>query len=325
MMKKKSFKGPKPVSRKRIIFLGTPEFAKEHLDFLIQSEKFEVCGVLTQPDRRSGRKLQLKKSPVKQLAEKNGIECLSPSKVTEEGIFEKIKDWGAEAAVVVAFGQILPQSFLDLFPQKVVNIHGSLLPRWRGAAPIQRAIMAGDEFTGVSLQIMVKKLDAGDIIGERKINIRPDMGAVELHDHLKVLGTDLLDIEFYKLLTGPLPQTVQDESLVTYAHKLDKAESLIDWSKSSTENLRKLLGMSLGPGVYSFLKSKKLKIIKAKNISELNGAAGEVLQVEKDHFVVACGEGALQVLEVQPESKPKMPVQSFLQGNALKKGDKLGE
>ena len=159
-----------------------------------------MVGVITQPDRPSGRNLKPTPSAVKELALEKNIPVLQPEKVNDFDVLETIKNWKAEAAVVVAFGQILPQKFLDLFPNKVVNVHGSLLPRWRGAAPIQRAIMAGDKETGVSLQVMVKKLDAGDVIGEYKLSISEKINAVELHELLWPLGVQLLNVELMDYL-----------------------------------------------------------------------------------------------------------------------------
>jgi len=215
------------VSLIRIAFLGTPEFARFQLESLINDEHFEVVGVISQPDRPSGRKMKLKPSPVKVLAEEHNIPVLTPEKVKD--VLDEIKTWKAEAAIVVAFGQILTQSFLDIFPLRVVNIHGSILPRWRGAAPIQRAIMSGDTDTGVSLQIMIKKLDAGDVLGIREIKISDAVDAVDLHDQMKVLGADLLHIEFMDYLRGHLVGQPQDEKLVTYATKLEKSEGEINW------------------------------------------------------------------------------------------------
>lgn len=309
----------------RIAFLGTPDFAKSHLQSLLNDEHYDVVGVVSQPDRPSGRKMKLQPSPVKQLALEHDIPVLSPEKITPD-VIEEIAGWKAEAAVVVAFGQILSQQFLDLFPGKVVNVHGSLLPLWRGAAPIQRSIMAGDKETGVSLQVMVKKLDAGAVLGERKIEISDEMDAITLHEDMKVMGSELLHVEFMDYLRGNLTPVEQDEAQVTYAHKLCKSESKIDWSQPARIIFNHMRGMKLGPGTYSFLHGKKMKFHHAC-VSEVQHTAqpGEILEVKEQSFVIACGQGALEMIEVQPESRAKMKVVDFLKGYSIQVGERFGD
>lgn len=309
----------------RVIFLGTPIFARFHLEKLIEDEHFDVVGVLSQPDRPSGRRMKLTPSPVKQLAVEKGLPVLTPEKVNHSEVLEQLKKWNAEAAVVVAFGQILPQSFLDLFPQKVVNVHASLLPRWRGAAPIQRAIMEGDRETGVSLQVMVKKLDAGRVLGERKVTLTDDIDAVQLHDQLMALGADLLHVEFMDYLRGHLVGKEQEESLVTYAHKVMKAEGVMNFNQSARALFNQVRGLRLGPGSHALYNGKKVKFHRVSVLEEstVKGIPGEVVAIDADHFVVACKSGALRCFEVQPESKPKMKVSEFLRGYSLSLGDKF--
>lgn len=306
--------------------MGTPQFAQYHLQSLIDDRRFEVVGVMTQPDRKSGRKMQLQPCPVKQLALQHGLPVVSPEKVNTEEVFEALAEWNADAAVVVAFGQILPQRFLDLYPQRVVNVHASLLPRWRGAAPIQRAIMAGDPETGVALQVMVKQLDAGDVIGVRKILITDDMSAVELHDALMPLGAELLHEEFVDYLEGQLIPTSQDETLVTYASKIDKSEGLIDWTHSAKDISNKIRGLQLGPGTFTFTQGKMLKIHKAViGSDETRSHHGQVLAVGSDGILIGCGHGTLKVLQVQPESRARMNVADYLKGYTVNVGDQWGE
>ena len=310
----------------RTVFLGTPDIARHCLESLLKDDHYNVVGVLTQPDRPSGRKMKLTPSPVKELAEANGIPVLTPERVKDPQVLAEIESWGGEAAVVVAFGQILPQEFLDLYPRQVVNVHTSLLPRWRGAAPIQRSVMAGEAETGVSLQVMVKKLDAGDVIGVRRIAIGDDMNAVDLHEAMKPLAADLLSVDFMDYLRGNLVPVVQDESLVTYAHKIDKAESLIDWRRPAMEIRNQMRGLALGPGVYTTREGKKLKIHQAEVIPIKKTAnPGEVIEVDADSFVVASGGDALRVKSVQPESRAQMSVKDYLRGYPLKPGEKLGD
>lgn len=294
---------------------------------LLEDEHFEVVGVVTQPDRPAGRKLQLTPSPVKVLALAHGLKVLAPESLKANPlILDEIKSWGAEVGVVVAYGQILTQSFLDSFRFGCVNVHGSLLPRWRGAAPIQRAIEAGDTETGVTLQKMVRQLDAGDIIGVRKVEISQDMDALELHDILARLGADLLRVELMDYVRGNLAPVPQDESQVTIAKKINKQESLIDWTASAKSIEGKVRGFVYGPGTYTTLQGKKLKLhqVVAENIVSTQ-TPGTVTSVDEDRFTIATGQGVIRVFEVQPESRTRMKVQDFLKGHALKVGDKIGE
>lgn len=304
----------------RIAFLGTPEFARHHLASLLADSHFEVVGVVTQPDRPSGRHMHMTPSPVKALATSHGLKVITPESIKEDSVLAEIAEWKAEAAVVVAYGQIVPQKFLDLFPMKVVNVHASLLPRWRGAAPIQRAIEAGDEQSGVALQVMVKKLDAGDVIGHYSLSIRPEMNSFDLHNELMPLGAKLLEVDFMDYLRGNLIPKPQDEELVTYAHKIEKSEAKLNWSLNAKQILNHIRAMAMGPGSVAIFGEKKIKIIRAE-IKEGHGRHGEVIEIEKDSFVISCGQGALKIFEVQPESRPKMSVQDFLLGHKLKKGD----
>lgn len=320
------------MSKVRVCFLGTPEFAVTSLQALLDDEHFEVVGVVTQPDRPAGRKMQLTPSPVKSLALSRGLPVLTPESLRKEPeSVEQIRAWRAEVAVVVAFGQILTQAFLDMFPFGAVNVHGSILPRWRGAAPIQRGIEAGDTESGVTLQKMVKKLDAGDIIGLRRVPLDSEITAMELHDKLAVLGADLLRVELMDYVRGNLVPQPQDESLVTYAHKIDKAESEIRWELPAVAIHNKIRALTMGPGSYTLLGGKKLKIHKTQ-VRDSGGAssplfpeAGRLLDVTDKYLSVRCGTGVLNIFEVQPESRTRMTVADFLKGHPLKAGDHLGE
>lgn len=311
------------MSKVRVCFLGTPEFAVTSLKALLDDEHFEVVGVVTQPDRPAGRKLQLTPSPVKMLAQSRGLKVLSPESLKQnELIVDAIRVWKAEVAVVVAFGQILTEDFMKIFNFGAVNIHGSVLPRWRGAAPIQRALEAGDQESGVTLQKIVKKLDAGDILGIRKISLDEDINAQELHDQLSFLGADLLRVELMDYLRGNLAGVPQDESQVTVARKIDKRESEMDWHKSATEIHNKVRAFVMGPGTFTMWQGKKLKIHKTKvdSSSAKTKDVGDIVDVRGNSFVVQCGTGHLEILEVQPESRNRMSVEDFLKAQALKVG-----
>ncbi len=317
----------------RTLFLGTPDIARYCLESLLEDEHFSVVGVITQPDRPAGRKMKLTPSPVKELALKKGLEVHSFDSVNTPEALAQVASWRAEVAVVVAFGQIVSQKFLDLFPHKVVNVHASLLPRWRGAAPIQRALMAGDKETGVCLQVMVKELDAGDVLGSRTLVIKEDWDALELHEQMKPLAADLLKVELMDYLRGNLVAVPQNPTQITYAHKLSKSESAIDWTLPARQIFNRMRGLALGPGVHCQRGDKPLKILRAqvevKDGNQSRGSAafpqqpGQVLKVDKDSFVVACGEQALRVFEVQPPSRPRMAVGEYLKGYPLAEGEVL--
>lgn len=307
-------------------FLGTPDIAAYCLKSVLKDEHFQVVGVVSQPDRPAGRKMQLTPSRVKtvalehnKLALGESIPILTPESINRSEALAEVASWRAEAVIVVAFGQILKQKFLDLFPQKVVNIHASLLPRWRGAAPIQRAIMAGDTETGVCLQIVTRQLDAGAILGQRKFPLTEGIDALQAHEKMKPLAADLLAIEFMDYLRGNLTPIEQDESLVTYAPKIDKAEAMVDWTLSAQEISQNFRGLMMGPGSKMRLVNKTLKIhsLKVEAYEGSLGAPGDVLALEADGWVVACGKGSVRILEVQPESRARMKVGEFFKGTQL--------
>jgi methionyl-tRNA formyltransferase len=311
--------------RPRILFLGTPPFAAAALQALLDDGGFEIVGVVSQPDRPAGRKMQLKASAVKELALARGLRVYSPETVNKQEFRDEIAALGAESGAVVAFGQILGQKFLDLFPKHCVNVHGSLLPRWRGAAPIQRAVMAGDPETGVALQIVVKQLDAGPVLGVRKLALPDEMDAMMLHDKLKVLGADLLVKEYRAYLQGELKAIAQDEAHVTHAAKIDKAEAKLDWSQSARELMNRVRGLAMGPSAHALLAGAPLKIHRARVAAETGAfaAAGEIVGVGATSFTVACGQGTLEILEVQPESRARLSSADFLRGRALAEGQRL--
>ncbi|MEQ1721914.1 MAG: methionyl-tRNA formyltransferase [Pseudobdellovibrio sp.] len=307
----------------KLCFLGTPEFAAVHLKSLLNNQSFSVVGVVTQPDRPAGRKMQLTPSAVKSLALDNNLPVLTPENLRKEPeVFEKIKSWGAEVAVVVAFGQILSQEFLDSFKFGAVNVHGSLLPKWRGAAPIQRSIEAGDKKTGVSLQRMVKKLDAGPIIGERVVVLDETITATELYERLAVLGCELVNVDLQKYMSGEIKLLEQDETQVTTARKIEKEESLLTWTTSATDLHNRIRAFSMGPGTYVMFGEKRLKIHKTKVLKMDSTLKPSVIaKLTANELVIQAGFNQLSLLEVQPESKAKMHISEFLKSHQLKEGD----
>jgi methionyl-tRNA formyltransferase len=312
------------MSKVRILFLGTPEFAVASLQRLIDDDHFEIVGVVSQPDRPAGRKMQLQPSPVKELALKHGLRVFTPETVNTSEFRDQMATLGAEAAAVVAFGQILGQKFLDLFRRGCVNVHASVLPRWRGAAPIQRAVMAGDQESGVALQTIVRKLDAGPLLGIRRIAIPDEMNAMQLHDELKVLGADLLHIEFMDYLRGNLQPLPQDETQVTIAPKIEKAEARIDWSQPARTVHNRVRGLQMGPFAFTTRAGSPLKIHRTRVVDESkSNSAGVVLSVDASSFVIGCGTGAVEVLEAQPESRARMSAADYMRGYPVKIGDRF--
>lgn len=329
----------------RVCFLGTPDFAATHLDALKQDARFHVVGVVTQPDRPAGRKMQLTPSSVKKRALEYGFPVLTPENLRKQpDVVEQIFAWQADVAVVVAFGQILAESFLNHFKFGAVNIHGSLLPKWRGAAPIQRSIEAGDSESGVCLQRMVKKLDAGPIIGERRVRLDQQITATDLYEQLAKLGCDLLRTDFVEYIEGKRVPVEQNEALVTLAAKIEKEESRLDFNLPAQRLHNKIRAFTMGPGTYCDFQGKRLKIHRSAVEDLTRGAvedltrsavepsttahaalpsqtAGRVFKITEQNLILTTGHGLLSLLEVQPESKARMSIQDFLKSIKLKEGD----
>lgn len=313
----------------KVCFLGTPEFAVTSLKYLLSDPYYEIVGVVTQPDRPAGRKMQLAASPVKVLASENNLPVVCPANLRiEPDILEQIKNWKAELAIVIAFGQILSEEFLNMFALGAVNIHGSLLPKWRGAAPIQRALQHGDKETGVTLQKIVKQLDAGDVIGVRKIEIADEWNANIVYQKLSEMGTELLKWDLKDFVEGHLVATKQEESQVTIAKKIDNAEGEINWRLSSERIHNQVRGFSMGPGSFSWLENKKIKIhkTKVKNTTENNvEKIGYVSAMSKECLSIQCGTGVLEILEIQPESRNRMPIADFLKSQSITAETRFGK
>lgn len=314
------------MSRIRALFLGTPEIARHCLEEMIKDQHFEIVGVVTQPDRPAGRKLQLQPSPVKALVQLLGIPILSPENINTDEVLAQIATLGAEVAVVVAFGQILKNKFLNMFPNRVVNVHASVLPRWRGAAPIQRALMEGDAETGVCLQVMVRKLDAGPLLGIRRFALTPEMNAFDSYKKCEELGANLISVDLMDYLRGNLTPVPQDEAQVTYAKKIEKAEAQIDWSRSGEQVHNLVRGLAMGPVAFTTINGKMLKIHKTRPGTAHSASLrpGQALQVTEKSLLVQCGTGSLDLLEVQPESRSKIHIDEYLRGYPVKAGDFIG-
>ncbi|GIQ77562.1 methionyl-tRNA formyltransferase [Bradyrhizobium sp. ma5] len=302
----------------RLIFMGTPDFAVPTLLELV-AHGHEVVAVYTRAPKPGGRRgLQLQPTPVEQEARRLGISVLTPKTLKTPEALEEFRAHDADAAVVVAYGMILPQAILDAPKLGCFNLHASLLPRWRGAAPINRAIMAGDAESGVMVMKMDVGLDTGDVAMAERLPISDSMTASDLHDALAPLGADLMVRAMGGLQRGGLQLTKQSEDGVTYAAKIDKAEARIDWKQPAHAVLRHIHGLSPFPGAWCELAGEsepvRLKILRC----ELANGAREPGDVLDDHFAIACGDGAIRILELQRAGKGPMKAADFLHGTPLK-------
>jgi methionyl-tRNA formyltransferase len=302
----------------KLIFAGTPEFAAQALRAIVAAGH-DVALVLTQPDRPAGRGMSLQPSAVKKVALEHGIEVFQPLTLRDAEAQAKIAAIGAEVMVVAAYGLILPQVVLDMPCFGCINIHGSLLPRWRGAAPIQRALLAGDAETGVCIMQMEAGLDTGPVLLRGAFPIGATDTTATLHDRLAELGAKLAVEVLAKL---PLPAEPQPAEGVTYAHKIEKAEALIDWSKSATELDRHIRAFNPFPGAQALFGGQTVKLWLATPVAG-EGEIGTILAVDRSSVVIACGEGALAVTELQKAGGKRLPVQQFLAGHPLKVGDRF--
>ena len=312
----------------KIIFAGTPEFARVALERLLQAG-FEVPLVLTQPDRPAGRGMKLQASPVKQCALEHGIRVIQPLSLRLDGKYpedaaaarEALLQANADAMVVAAYGLILPQWVLDLPPQGCLNIHASLLPRWRGAAPIHRAIEAGDTHTGVTIMQMDIGLDTGDMCLMERLPIAPTDTTASLHDKLAELGGRMIVEALELSACGGLTRTPQPAEGVTYAHKIEKSESWMDWSCSAAELDRRLRAFNPFPGGATQLGDEVIKLWTALPQDYTgNAAPGTVLSADADGVRVACGEGALCLTQLQRAGGKRLPAADFLRGFELPAG-----
>ena len=306
----------------RIVFMGTPDFAVPSLQALLDAGH-EVCAVYTQPDKPQGRKQILTAPPVKILAQQQGIPVYQPQTLKDETEQARLRTLAPEAIIVVAYGKLLPKAVLDIPPRGCINVHGSLLPRWRGAAPIQWAVIAGDEKAGVTTMQMAEGLDTGDMLLTYETAVGARETAGELFDRLAQAGANLL-VETLEKLDRITPRP-QDDSQSCYAHILDKAMAVIDWTKSAREIDCLVRGLNPWPVALTTLAGARLKIYAAEP-AEGSGKPGEVLESEpKKGLVVACGNGALALHEVQLVGGKRMQSADFLRGHAVPKGSILGE
>ena len=307
----------------KVIFAGTPDFAAAALK-AIAAAGFEIPLVLTQPDRPKGRGMQLAPSPVKQAALELGLRVAQPEKLRNNAeALQMLKGVDADVMVVAAYGLILPQDVLDTPKHGCLNIHASLLPRWRGAAPIQRAIEAGDAETGVCIMQMDIGLDTGDVVSEHRYAIQPTDTANEVYDALMSLGAAAIVADLQQLKTeGRLKSVKQPEEGVTYAQKLSKEEARINWSESAAVIERKIRAFNPVPAAWVEYQGKPMKIWRAEVVAQ-QGRAGEVLFCSSDGLIIACGENALKITELQPSGSKRMDIAAFAAGHTVEAGTML--
>nr|WP_321527180.1 methionyl-tRNA formyltransferase [uncultured Cohaesibacter sp.] len=304
----------------RVVFMGAPDFSVPTLMEIV-GQGHEVVAVYSQPPRPAGRGMEERKTPVHEAAEQLGLPVFTPTSLKSEEEQEKFRALDADVAVVVAYGLLLPKAILEAPREGCLNLHGSLLPRWRGAAPIQRAIMAGDRETGVQVMRMDEGLDTGDICMSETIAITAEMTAEDLHDRMMVLGADLMVRALAALSRGLLQSRSQPEEGVTYAKKIDKAESRIDFSRSADEIHNTIRGLSPFPGAWCEMtirgKAQRVKLLRSE-LADGKGTPGELLD---DAMTVACGAGAVRLVMLQRAGKGAMKADEFLRGADLKIGD----
>ena len=307
----------------RIIFMGTPDFACPTLATLIERGE-QVVAVVTQPDRPKGRGQQTLPPPVKVLAQEHGIPVFQPVKVRHPEALEEIRSLNPDLIVVVAFGQILPKALLDIPKHGCINVHASLLPYYRGAAPLNWCIINGETETGVTTMMMDVGLDTGDMLLKRSTPIDPDEDTRSLHDRLCQIGAELLGETLDELAAGRLVPEKQDDALTCYAPMLKKEDGLIDWSKDAATVKNLVRGMTPWPGAYSYLDDKLLKVYRVQTATG-TGTPGAVLSAGRDGIEVACGEGSIVIHELQLEGKKRLNAAEFLAGCKLEPGTALGK
>ena len=295
----------------KIVFMGTPDFASESLKALLSCPKHQVVGVISQPARPVGRHQVLQPTATKQVAQEAGIPVWQPERIKAEENLELLASLSPDVIVVAAYGQILPKSILELPKYGCVNVHGSLLPAYRGAAPIQRALLEGNQTTGITTMQMDVGMDTGDILLQREIPITKEDTSGSLFEKLAALGGELLLETLDELEKGNITPKKQDESLATYAPMLKKEEGLLDFSRTAKELDCQIRAMDPWPGAYTFLSGKRIKILEAV-LSDETGETG--LLLPQKEAVVCCKEGALRILKLQPEGKKPQTGEEFMRG-----------
>lgn len=297
----------------RIIFMGTPDFSTKVLEMLIAKE--DVIAVVTQPDRPVGRKRVMTPPPVKEVALQNGIEVYQPEKISQSEDLQTLIDLKPDLIVTAAFGQILPKALLDAPRLGAINVHASLLPKYRGGAPIHQAIIDGEKETGVTIMYMAPKLDAGDIISQQAIDIEANDDVGSMHDKLSFLGADLLAKTLPEIINGTNDRIEQNEDEATFAYNISREDERIDWSESAQDIYNHIRGLSPWPVAYTKLDDKNMKLYKAHIVEGKAGKPGEIIETTKKAIIVGTGSSdAIALTDIQLSGKKRMPTANFLSG-----------
>ncbi|MCO7181009.1 methionyl-tRNA formyltransferase [Lactococcus formosensis] len=317
------------MTKTKIIFMGTPKFSQTVLQGLIDNQRYDILAVVTQPDRKVGRKQELRQTPVKELALKADLKILQPEKLSGSAEMDELLAFGAQGAGIVtaAFGQFLPGKLLDAMAF-AVNVHASLLPKYRGGAPIHYAIMNGEKEAGVTIMEMVRKMDAGDMVAKASTPILDEDNVGTMFEKLAIIGRDLLLETLPLYVAGEIKPEAQDETQATFSPNISPDEEKIDWSKNNRQIFNQIRGMNPFPVAHTLWNQGRFKIYNSRPIdTEKQGQPGEIIDKTKKSLIVATGSGALELLEVQPAGKPKMDIISFLNGLGQKVniGDQFGK
>ena len=316
------------MDKKKIVFMGTPKFAVPVLEMLI--EKYGVDLVITQPDKKVGRKKVLTAPPVKVIAEEKGIKVLQPEKISnDENVLSELKELNPDIIITAAYGQLVPETILEIPKYKCINVHGSLLPKLRGGAPIQYSILEDHGKTGITIMYMVKKLDAGDMISKVEVDILDSDNYESLHDKLSIAGRDLLKETLPNIFTGNIAPEKQDDSLATFARNILREDEKIDWNKSARQIFNQIRASDPTPGAFTYLDENVLKIWNSEVVDlEENFSSkkvGTIIKQDKKHIYLLCGENTvLKVKELQISGKKRMPVVNFLSNKKDYVGTILG-
>ena len=316
------------MDKKKIVFMGTPKFAVPVLEMLI--EKYGVDLVITQPDKKVGRKKVLTAPPVKVIAEEKGIKVLQPEKISnDENVLSELKELNPDIIITAAYGQLVPETILEIPKYKCINVHGSLLPKLRGGAPIQYSILEDHGKTGITIMYMVKKLDAGDMISKVEVDILDSDNYESLHDKLSIAGRDLLKETLPNIFTGNIAPEKQDDSLATFARNILREDEKIDWNKSARQIFNQIRALDPTPGAFTYFDENVLKIWNSEVVDlEENFSSkkvGTIIKQDKKHIYLLCGENTvLKVKELQISGKKRMPVVNFLSNKKDYVGTILG-
>lgn len=316
------------MDKKKIVFMGTPKFAVPVLEMLI--EKYGVDLVITQPDKKVGRKKVLTAPPVKVIAEEKGIKVLQPEKISnDENVLSELKELNPDIIITAAYGQLVPETILEIPKYKCINVHGSLLPKLRGGAPIQYSILEDHGKTGITIMYMIKKLDAGDMISKVEVDILDSDNYESLHDKLSIAGRDLLKETLPNIFTGNIAPEKQDDSLATFARNILREDEKIDWNKSARQIFNQIRALDPTPGAFTYLDENVLKIWNSEVVDlEENFSSkkvGTIIKQDKKHIYLLCGENTvLKVKELQISGKKRMPVVNFLSNKKDYVGTILG-